>query len=44
MTISKVFGNLLFSVNCYVFILERDWGEKKTLNYYKEVKFFQTSR
>ena len=40
MELIGVFGNKLFSVNCNVFILERDWGERKTLNYYQGIKYY----
>ena len=50
MTISTIFfelirvvGNQLFSVNCNVFILVRDWGKKKTLNLYQGIKYFKNS-
>ena len=39
MELIGVFGNKLFSVNCNVFILERDWGEMKTLNYFQGMKY-----
>ena len=39
-----VFGNKLFSVNCNVFILEIDWGEMKTLNYFQGMKYSNIPR
>ena len=44
MELIGVFGNKLFSVNCNVFILERDWGEMKTLNYFQGMKYSNIPR